>query len=188
MPPTAADTLAAFRPYLEVLARGHLDNDLRGKIDPADIAQEALAKAASAWESLRSHDRPVLLAWLRRILAGTLADAEKWHRRDKRAAGRERLLEADLERSSAGLAAGLAAEQTSPSEAAERNEEMLRLAAALADLAEPLREVVILKHLRGLTLKDIADRLGKTVPAVASYLRRGLEELRHRLADPGDRP
>ena len=46
---------------------------------------------------------------------------------------------------------------------------------------EPLREVVVLKHLRGWPLRRIADHLGRTVPAVASLLRRGLEELRRRL-------
>jgi DNA-directed RNA polymerase specialized sigma24 family protein len=39
----------------------------------------------------------------------------------------------------------------------------------------------VLKHLRGWTLQQIAGHLGRTVPSVASLLRRGLEELRHRL-------
>jgi RNA polymerase sigma-70 factor (ECF subfamily) len=94
----------------------------------------------------------------------------------------ERSLEADLDRSASGLAGWLAADQTSPSQAAERNEELLRLADALAALPEPQREVVVLKHLRGLTLQQIADQIGRTVPAVASLLRRGLEDLRRRLA------
>ena len=92
-----------------------------------------------------------------------------------------RVVRAYLDRSSSGLAGGLAADQTSPSRAAERNEELLRLANALADLPEPLREVVILKHCRGQTLQQIGDHLGKSVPAIASLLRRGLKELRHRL-------
>ena len=92
----------------------------------------------------------------------------------------ERALEADLDRSSSGMLGFLAAEQTSPSGAAERNEELLQLASALADLPEPMRDVVILKHCRGQTLQEIADHLGRTVPAVASLLRRGLEMLRQR--------
>jgi DNA-directed RNA polymerase specialized sigma24 family protein len=36
--------------------------------------------------------------------------------------------------------------------------------------------------LRGWTLERIAEHLGRTIPAVASLLRRGLEELRRRLA------
>jgi DNA-binding CsgD family transcriptional regulator len=52
---------------------------------------------------------------------------------------------------------------------------------ALAELPETMREVVVLKHSQGLTLQQIADRIGKTVPDVASLLRRGLAGLRDRL-------
>jgi DNA-directed RNA polymerase specialized sigma24 family protein len=49
-----------------------------------------------------------------------------------------------------------------------------------------MREVVVLKHCRGWALAQIAAHVGRTVPAVASLLRRGLAELRTRL-DPEDR-
>jgi len=51
-----------------------------------------------------------LVAWLRRILARTLADAVKHYERDKRDVGLERSLEADLDRSASGFAAWLAVE------------------------------------------------------------------------------
>ncbi len=181
MPTDAAQALEPFRSYLEVLARVHLDARLRGKLDPADVVQQVMLRAYAAWPEMQNPTQPVLAAWLRRILARTLADFARHYDRDKRAVDLERSLEADLDRSASGLAGWLAADQTSPSQAAIRNEEMLGLADALATLPEPQREVVVLKHLRGWTLQRIADHLGRTVPAVASYLRRGLEELRQRL-------
>jgi RNA polymerase sigma-70 factor (ECF subfamily) len=181
MTPDPAQALEPFRAYLEVLARVHLDPRLRGKVEPADVVQQVMLRAHAAWPELKAPDRPVLAAWLRRILARTLADTVKHYDRDKRAVGLERSLEADLERSASGLAGWLAADQTSPSQAAVRNEELLRLADALAALPEPMREVVVLKHLRGWPLQRIAEHIGRTVPAVASLLRRGLEELRGRL-------
>lgn len=181
MRPDPSEALAPFRSYLEVLARVHLDPRLRGKLDPADVVQQVLLRACAAWPTLEQTEPPVILAWLRRILARTLADFVKHYDRDRRAVDLERSLEADLDRSASGLAGWLAADQTSPSQAAERNEEMLRLADALAALPEPQREVVVLKHLRGWPLQRIAEHIGRTVPAVASLLRRGLEELRHRL-------
>jgi RNA polymerase sigma-70 factor (ECF subfamily) len=184
MPPTAAETLEPFRRYLEVLARVHLDPRLRGKLDPADVVQQTLLRACAALPDLRGRSPGTIAAWLRQILARTLADTVKHYHRDRRDVDLERSLEADLDRSASGLAGWLAADQTSPSRAAERNEELLRLADALAGLPEPQREVVILKHCRGLTLQQIADHLGRSVPAVASLLRRGLEELRHQLRAP----
>ena len=64
-----------------------------------------------------------LAAWLRKILAGTLADALRALHRAKRDVSRERSLEAELDQSSDRLQAWLAAEQTSPSEHADRNRE-----------------------------------------------------------------
>jgi RNA polymerase sigma-70 factor (ECF subfamily) len=179
-----AETLEPYRRYLEVLARVHLDPRLRGKLDPADLVQQTLLRACAALPEVRARSPEALAAWLRKILARTLADTVKHYHRDRRDVNLERSLEADLDRSSSGLAGWLAADQTSPSLAAQRQEELLRLADALADLPEPQREVVILKHCRGQTLQQIADHLGRTVPSVASLLRRGLEALRHRLATP----
>src|SRR5262245_55363132 len=161
MPLTAAEALEPFRRYLEVLARVHLDPRLRGKLDPVDVVQQTLLRACTGLPDLRDRSPEVLTAWLRQILARTLADTVKHYHRDRRDVDLERSLEADLDRSSSGLAGWLAADQTSPSRAAVRNEELLRLADALADLPEPLREVVILKHSRGQTVQQIADHLGK---------------------------
>jgi RNA polymerase sigma-70 factor (ECF subfamily) len=177
----AADVIEPFRKYVHLLAELHLDARLRGKLDPSDVVQQTMLRAYSALGEVRD-DRPeVLVAWLRRILARTLADAVKHYERDKRDVGLERSLEADLDRSASGFAAWLAADQTSPSGRAERNEELMRLVEVLAELPERMREVVVLKHCQGWTLPQIAERTGRTVPAVASLLRRGLEELRDRM-------
>jgi RNA polymerase sigma-70 factor, ECF subfamily len=177
----SAEILEPFRKYLKVLAELHLDRRLRGKLDASDVVQQTLLRAYSALDELRQREPEVLAAWLRRILASTLADAVKHYERDKRAVGLERSLEADIDRSASGFAAWLAADQTSPSGCAERNEELLRMAEALTQLPDLMREVLVLKHCQGSTLPKIAERMGKTVPAVASLLRRGLEEMRNRL-------
>jgi RNA polymerase sigma-70 factor (ECF subfamily) len=179
------DDLEPFRGYLQVLAELHLDRRLRGKLDPSDVVQQTMLRAYSAFGELRSRDSEVLMAWLRRILASTLADAVKHYERDKRDIHLERSIEADLDRSASGFAAWLAADQTSPSRHLMQNEEMLRLVDALARLPDRMREVVVLKHCQGWTLQRIADHIGRSVPAVASLLRRGLADLRHELDSRG---
>ena len=177
---TVSDALEPYRRYLKILAELHLDRRLRGKMDASDVVQQTLLRAYSAFNGLRQQEPEVVAAWLRRILASTLADAVKHYERDKRDIGLERSLQADLDRSVDGFS-GLAAKQTSPSRHAERTEELLALMEALSQLPDLMREVVILKHCRGWTLERIAEHLGKTRPAVASLLRRGLEKLRGRM-------
>src|SRR5262249_53787748 len=80
------------------------------------------ADDAAGLAEIRDPRPEVLVAWLRKILARTLADAVKHFERDKRDVGMERSLEAELDRSASGFAAWLAADQTSPSGRAERNE------------------------------------------------------------------
>ena len=119
----------------------------------------------------------VIAAYVQQVEAGEVPDREALLARHPDLAERLRGFFADCDRLDRQ-----AADQTSRSQAAERNEELLRLADALAALPEPQREVVVLKHLRGWTLQRIAEHLGRTIPAVASLLRRGLEDLRRRLA------
>ena len=98
---------------------------------------------------------------------------------------RERSLEAALDQSSARLEAWLAAKQSSPSQRAERNEQALRLAAALAELPEAQREALVLQHWHGWSLAQIAEHLGRTPDAAAGLLKRGLQQLRTLLQDEG---
>ena len=173
-----AASLEAYRPYLKLLAELHLDRRLRGKLDASDVVQQTFLRAHLALNDLRDPRPEVLTAWLRKILANTLIDAIKHFECDKRAIVLERSLENDLDRSASGLAAWLAADQTSPSAHAERSEQLLKLVDALARLPEPMREVVVLKHCRDWTIQQIAEHLGRSRPSIASLLRRGLAELR----------
>ena len=58
----------------------------------------------------------------------------------------------------------------------------LGTARVTASIDERQREAVVLKHLRGRTLAEIAAATGRSVPAVVGLLRRGLDALRERLA------
>jgi WD40 repeat protein len=107
------------------------------------------------------------VAWLRRILARTLVDAVKRYERDKRDIGLERSLEADMDRSASGFAAWLAADQTSPSGRAERNEELLRMVEALVELPEEMREVVVLK----LTLVGMSAAIVVLLKEILMFMR-----------------
>jgi RNA polymerase sigma-70 factor (ECF subfamily) len=124
-----------------------------------------------------------MAAWLRQILNRLLANALRDLRRGKRDIARERSLEAALNESSARVEAWLAADQSSPSRRAERNEELLRLAEAMATLPEAQSEALTLHHLHGWSLEDVSRQLGRSEAAVAGLIKRGLNALRRQLQD-----
>jgi RNA polymerase sigma-70 factor (ECF subfamily) len=179
-----------YRDYLRLLARLQLGSHARAKLDASDVVQQAMLHAHQRRGQFRGGTESEWLAWLRVILANALATAVRRFDTQARDAGRERSLEADLERSSSRLEGLLVADQTSPSEKSVRGEELLRLADALARLPADQRRVVELHYLRGLAVAEVATEIGRTRPAAVGLLFRGLKRLRELLRDSeelGDR-
>lgn len=169
--------LEQYRSYLLVLARLQLDARPRSQVEASDIVQFTLLEAHANRQQFEG-DEAALGAWLRAALANNLRDALRRANRQKRDVRRERSLEAAIDESSSRLATCLAADESSPSVRAVRNEELLRLSDALMALPEGQREAVMLHHLQGWTLNEVAARLGRSDAAVAGLIHRGLRRLR----------
>jgi RNA polymerase sigma-70 factor (ECF subfamily) len=182
-PPDGPESLERFRTYLELLARLHLDPRLKGKADASDLVQETFLQAHERWNQFRSRSEAELSAWLRQILARNLAHAVRDFGRAKRDVARERSLEKSLDDSSSRLQAWLAADQSSPSQKAAGNEQLLRLADALSALPETQREAVVLHYWQDWPVAQIGAYLGRTPAAVGGLLKRGLHQLRQRLTE-----
>jgi RNA polymerase sigma-70 factor (ECF subfamily) len=173
--------LERYRDYLLLLARLQVDSRLRGKLDPSDLVQQTLLKAHARRDQFRGQSDAERAAWLRTILAHTLTDAV---RKFGPAAGpREESLEEALEQSSRRLEDFLTSDQPSPAQRADRDEQLLRLADAMARLPEDQRRAVELRHLQGLAVAEIGRRMGRSTAAVGGLLQRGLRALRERLDD-----
>jgi RNA polymerase sigma-70 factor (ECF subfamily) len=179
--PSEGRALERYREYLSLLARLHLHPRLQSKLDPSDVVQQTLLKAHQNLAQCQGQNDAQVAAWLRRILANTLADAAREFGGGKRDVGREQPLQAVLEDSSARLEAFLNPALSSPSVKAVRNEDLLHLAAALARLPDDQRAAVEMHHLQDCSVAEVAAALGKTERAVAGLLRRGLKKLRELL-------
>src|SRR5260370_14440525 len=162
--------LERFREYSHLLGRFQLDARWQGKVDLSGIVQQTLLEAHQAWEQLRHWDEERQAAWLRRALAHNLTDEVRKLGTARRDIGLERSLDEALEESSARLESWLADNAPSPSERAERNEQLLALAAALARLAPDQRTAVELRHLYGCSLDTVAQRLEPSKAAAAKLL------------------
>jgi RNA polymerase sigma-70 factor (ECF subfamily) len=170
-----------YREYLRVLARLQLDPRLQAKVDPSDLVQQTLLRAHEKRDQFRGTTEAEFTAWLRQILADQLAKALRHYATGGRDLNLERSLEDALGASSARLERWLAVETDSPSERADRNEQLLRLAEALERLPDDQRLAVELHYIKGATLADVGEQLGRGKRAVAGLLFRGLKKLRQLL-------
>lgn len=173
--------LEDYRDYLRLLAGLQLDDQLRAKLDPSDLVQETLLRAHQAAGRFDWRGPAETAAWLRTILANVLTDAARRFEAAAREIGRERSLQAAVEESSARLEAWLADDRTGPEGRALHQEQLLRLATALAGLPEDQRRAVELRHLKGRSLAEAAAELGRSKGAVAKLLERGIVRLRELL-------
>jgi RNA polymerase sigma-70 factor (ECF subfamily) len=182
--PAFGRLLARYQTYLTLLARIEVGRRLQGKLDPADLVQETFLEAHRHFPVFRGATEPEFTAWLRRILAGILANTVRHYfgtqARDPRL---ERELLAALDLSASALVAQLPAAGPSPSEDASRREQAVRLADALDRLPPDHREVLVLRHLEGLSFPAVAARMGKTVGVVERLWLKALDRLRTALGD-----
>jgi RNA polymerase sigma-70 factor (ECF subfamily) len=151
------------------------------------VVQQALLQAHRHREQFRGRTEGEWLGWLRAILANKLAEAARAHGRRRRDHRLEVSLQAALDASSLRAEAWLAADHSSPSARAARQEQLRLLAEALAGLPDEQRTAVELHHLQGCTLAEVGRRLGRSREAVAGLIFRGLKRLRRLLAGADER-
>lgn len=176
-------SLNEFRSYLYLMARAHLGPRMGARVDASDLVQQTLLDAHARRGQFRGDSDAARAAWLRQILANNLQDALRHHHRAKRDIGRQQPLEAAIDESFRRAHSWLAAEQPTPSQCAETSEDLLRLADALTKLREDQRDAVILRHLQGMSLVEVAAELERSESAVAGLVYRGLKKLHELLGE-----
>jgi RNA polymerase sigma-70 factor (ECF subfamily) len=182
--PALGRLLESYRSYLTVLAGVQIGRRLRGKVDAADAVQEAFLGAFRDFPQFRGASEAEFLGWLRQVLASVLANLVRhYHGTQQRDVRLERRLTVELDQSSHALDRALIAAQSSPSQQAARREQSVILADALARLPEEWRDLLILRHLEGLTFPEVARRLGRTVDSIKKQWPKALARLRRLLEE-----
>lgn len=139
---------------------------LSSREEAEDVTQEVLLRL---WRHRQGVDEERLGSWLLRVTRNACYD----------------LLRKRRSESAAGLAPGFddeAAEVASlepgPQSRAEATDFRRRLLAALAEIGEPYKSVVILREVQGLPHREIGEALGIPEVTVRVHLHRGRKRLR----------
>jgi RNA polymerase sigma-70 factor (ECF subfamily) len=172
---------------LTAVASFRLDRRLRGRIDPADVIQEAFIAATNRRAEFFGQSAQPLFLWLRWMVGNTLLELHRHHLNvHMRDARREISDGAGLDSTRNALVAELTAGVTGPGTAAGHEEVKARLTEALDQMDPTDREVLALRHYEQLTSAEAAHVLGIQERAAAKRYLRALERLRDMLSDmPG---
>jgi len=174
------------QPLYSLIARS-----LQDPADASDITQEVFIKV---FRSIRGfHGEASLRTWLYRIALREASNQRRWwsrHKRQEIAIDAQLGSDSDSEGESFSLAAALADPGYSPYDHAAQKELRERVEAALRQLPEVFRTVVILREIEAFSYEEIAEILQVNLGTVKSRLTRGRAALRTLLAseDPASQP
>jgi RNA polymerase sigma-70 factor, ECF subfamily len=172
------------QPIYSLIARS-----LQDPADASDITQEVFIKV---FRSIRGfHGEASLRTWLYRIALREASNQRRWwsrHKRQEIAIDAPSAPDSDGESEPLSLASTLADPGTSPYDHAAQKELRERVEAALRNLPEAFRTVVVLREIEGFAYEEIADILEVNLGTVKSRLTRGRAILRTLLGAEGLAP
>jgi RNA polymerase sigma-70 factor (ECF subfamily) len=162
-----------------------LDPRLRPRLDPSDVVQDVLAEADRKLATYISQRPLPFYPWLHQLAGERLAHLYRRHvRAQRRSVRREEMPGLVLSSDSAALLAErLVVGDSSLSAGLRRAELRHRLERALAKMAAPDCEVLVLRFLEGMSTRDMAAVLGVSESAVKMRQLRALQRLRDLLGD-----
>ena len=163
-----------------------MDRKLRQRVDASDIVQDVLIDANRRLPDYLNQPAMPFHLWLRQMAQDRLIDAHRRHRvAAKRSVDREQPLaaRANLDRDTIELAAQLCDPERTPAAEAAWNELQEQFSAAIEQLDEQDREVVLMRHFEKLSNSEVAESLGLSPPAASMRYLRAVRRLRAMLND-----
>jgi RNA polymerase sigma-70 factor, ECF subfamily len=176
--------LAEHRPYLHRLVELRFDPQLRPRVDPSDVVQDALLEAARRIDDYLRRDPMPFWLWLRQTACEQMVTVQRRHLGAAcRAAGREQPLPTT---SSVLLARQLLADEPTPSELVAGEELADRVRQALVRLDPDDQTIILLRNYEGLSNQQAAAALGIDPAAASKRFGRALLRLRAALIGGAD--
>lgn len=146
---------------------------LSNREEAEDVTQEVLVRL---WRHRSGLDEERLGAWLLRVTRNACYDLLRKRRSESAALAPGVGVDAEE-------AGQVPSAEPDPLARAEASDFRRRLLAALADLGEPYKSIVILREVQGLPHRAIGEALGMPEVTVRVHLHRGRRKLRERLRE-----
>jgi RNA polymerase sigma-70 factor (ECF subfamily) len=173
--------LASHREPVRRMIGLRLDPAIAARVDASDVVQEVLLEASRRLDGyLRDPAMPFHL-WLRHIARDHIIDAHRRHRQaQRRGVDREQpnVPAAFADRSSLELAGQFLDQELTPASAAIQQEMQRRLHAAIGELDEDDREIVLMRHFEQMSNQEVAAVLGLSEAAASMRHLRALRRLK----------
>lgn len=171
------------RRRLRGMVEVRMDPRLGRRVDPSDVVQETLVVAHKRLDDFLVN-RPIpFYPWLRSLAWNHLVDLHRRHvGSQKRSVDREVHLGIN-DNSALMLVGQLSGSSMSPSQKLMRKELKQRVMETLDAMPEDQREIIVMRHLEGMSVDEIAAALDMPSGTVMSRHFRGLQAMRRILDD-----
>ena len=182
------DLLERHRESLRKMVRLRLDRAVARRVDASDIVQDVLIEANQRLSDYLADPRLPFHLWLRHLAKDRIIDMHRQHRgAQRRSLDREQPLAAasNGDHSAFDLAQQLAANELTPAAENIRKELEERFLAAVDQLEDDDRDIILMRHYEQLGNAEAATALGLSPAAAGMRHLRALRKLRSIL---GERP
>ena len=181
------ELMERLRARVKQLIARRVSRRMHSRVDASDVVQDAFVYVSQHVPDLSQQNEEQLFATVRQIAFERAVDA---YRRHIGAARRSVLREVSCERSLAGdshdcLKDILAASSSSPSGSMVRRESLQQLRLALARFSEKDRNLLLLRHVKGLSVEQLAVLYRTNRRVVTTRHLRALKRLRRIVSSGG---
>lgn len=175
------------RESLRRLVRLRLDRQIAARVDASDVVQDVLLEANQRLAGYLQNPSMPFHLWLRNLARDRIIDMHRRHRAaSKRSVDKEQPLHVAFgDRSSLELAGALQDPELTPAAATLKKELEARFLAALDELGEEDRDILLMRHFEGLGNGETAEALGLSPAAAGMRHLRALRRLRAILESDG---
>lgn len=173
------------RERLKRMIRMRMSERVRPRVAVSDVLQEAYVDLAQQLGNYAKDPKLPFFLWMRRVTGLRLAKVHREHLGQQiRDVNRERRLDVAIPDASAVYMANqLSGHFTSVSEKAMRNENELRMQAAIEQVSETDREILAMRHVEQLTNSEIAVLLEISESAATNRYVRAIRKLKDAMGE-----